>query len=103
MGWDLRKIGHHGPGAENHGQRAAGGGVCAGPDGARCGPACGGHQVVPDQAPVAAGPEQVIPFLKHPCTLPAPLAAYPCFLIFAFSLTIAFTTALEMGSDPCLA
>src|SRR6218665_184121 len=38
----------------------------------------GGHQVVVDQAPVAAGPEQVIPFLKHPCTLPASLAAYPC-------------------------
>src|SRR6218665_2610004 len=38
----------------------------------------GGHQVVVAEAPVAAGPEQVIPFLKHPCTLPASLAAYPC-------------------------
>src|SRR6218665_3956704 len=38
----------------------------------------GGHQVVADQDPVAAGPEQVIPFLKHPCTLPASLAAYLC-------------------------
>src|SRR6218665_735038 len=31
---------HHGPGVENHGQHAAGGGFCAGPDGARCSPAC---------------------------------------------------------------
>jgi len=36
----LAQIRHHGPGAENHGQHAAGGGFCASPDSARCGPAC---------------------------------------------------------------
>ncbi|ABM57727.1 hypothetical protein Veis_1975 [Verminephrobacter eiseniae EF01-2] len=54
----------------------------------------GGHQAVADQAPVAAGPEQVIPFLKHPCTLPASLAVHWYCLRSAF----AFTNALAMAS-----
>src|SRR6218665_1125299 len=53
----------------------------------------GGHQVV-NQTPVAAGPEQVIPFLKHPCTLSASLAVQSYCQRSAF----AFTNDWEMGS-----
>jgi len=46
----------------------------------------------PTRPPVAAGPEQVIPFLKHPCTLPASLAVHP------YCLRSAFANDVEMGS-----
>ncbi|MCW5236665.1 hypothetical protein D5047_10360 [Verminephrobacter eiseniae] len=48
----------------------------------------------PTKPPSPAGPEQVIPFPKHRCTLPASLAVHWHCLRSAF----AFTNDLEMGS-----
>ncbi|WP_265307728.1 hypothetical protein, partial [Verminephrobacter eiseniae] len=89
---DLRKIGHRRVLKITASTLPAGvsAQVPMAPDGAL---RVGGHQVV-NQTPVAAGPEQVIPFLKHPCTLPASLAVHWYCLRSAF----AFTNDVEMGS-----